>query len=39
MAGRGKFERGDAVPSVDKLDELLRAVSPNGDFVIRNSRD
>jgi hypothetical protein len=34
-----RYERGDAVPSVDKLDELLRAVSPNGDFVIRDSRD
>jgi len=34
-----RYERGDAVPSVDKLDELLRAVSPKGDFVIRDSRD
>ena len=32
-----RYERGDAVPTLDKLDELLKAASPNGDFVIRES--
>jgi predicted RNase H-like HicB family nuclease len=32
-----RYERGDAVPTVDKLDELLKAASPGGDFVIRQS--
>jgi len=30
-----RYERGDAVPTIDKLDELLKATSPDGDFVIR----
>ena len=33
-----RYERGDAVPTVEKLDALLRATSPDGDFVIRESR-
>jgi transcriptional regulator with XRE-family HTH domain len=33
----GRYERGDAVPTVEKLDALLKATSPNGDFVIRES--
>jgi hypothetical protein len=32
-----RYERGDAVPTVEKLDALLKATSPNGDFVIRES--
>lgn len=33
-----RYERGEAVPTVDKLDTLLKATSPGGDFVIRESR-
>lgn len=32
-----RYERGDAVPTVDKLDALLKASSPGHDFVIRES--
>lgn len=32
-----RYERGDAVPTVDKLDELLKAASPGDDFVIREA--
>jgi predicted RNase H-like HicB family nuclease len=32
-----RYERGDVVPTVEKLDALLKATSPNGDFVIRES--
>jgi predicted RNase H-like HicB family nuclease len=32
-----RYERGEAVPTVDKLDALLKATSPGGDFVIRES--
>jgi hypothetical protein len=32
-----RYERGDAVPTVEKLDALLKATSPEGDFVIRES--
>ena len=32
-----RYERGDAVPTVEKLDALLKATSPGGDFVIRES--
>ncbi len=32
-----RYERGDAVPTVEKLDELLKATSYGGDFVIRES--
>lgn len=32
-----RYERGDAVPTVEKLDALLKATSPDGDFVIRES--
>lgn len=32
-----RYERGDAVPTVAKLDELLKAAAPGGDFVIRES--
>ncbi|HEX7154954.1 MAG TPA: helix-turn-helix domain-containing protein [Thermoanaerobaculia bacterium] len=34
-----RYERGDAVPTVDKLDALLKAASPEIDFVIRASTD
>lgn len=34
-----RYERGDAVPTVEKLDALLKATSPGGDFVIRESVD
>ena len=32
-----RYERGDAVPTVEKLDALLKAASPGADFVIRES--
>jgi hypothetical protein len=32
-----RYERGEAVPTVEKLDALLKAASPGGDFVIRES--
>jgi len=32
-----RYERGDAVPTVGKLDALLKATSPGGDFAIRES--
>jgi hypothetical protein len=32
-----RYERGDAVPTVEKLDALLKATSPDGDYVIRES--
>ena len=31
-----RYERGEAVPSIDMLERLLDAVSPGGDFVIRD---
>jgi len=34
-----RYERGDVVPTVEKLDALLRATSPGKDFVIRSSTD
>ena len=34
-----RYERGDAVPSLEKLDALLKAASPEGDFVIRAASD
>jgi transcriptional regulator with XRE-family HTH domain len=34
-----RYERGEAVPSLDKLDALLKAVSPGSDLVVRASRD
>ncbi len=32
-----RYERGDAVPSLEKLDALLKAASLGGDFVIREA--
>jgi hypothetical protein len=32
-----QYERGEAVPTMEKLDALLKATSPGGDFVIRES--
>lgn len=32
-----RYERGEAVPTVDKLDALLKAASPGDDFVIRQA--
>ncbi len=32
-----RYERGDVVPTLDKLDALLKAASPDDDFVIRES--
>lgn len=32
-----RYERGEVVPTVDKLHALLKAASPGGDFVIRES--
>jgi len=34
-----RYERGEAVPTVDKLDALLKAASPDLDFVIRPASD
>ena len=34
-----RYERGEIVPTVDKLDALLKAASPDHDFVIRASSD
>ena len=33
-----RYEQGAAVPTVEKLNELLAAVSPGGDFVLLQSR-
>ena len=33
-----RYERGEAVPTVETLDALLRATTPGGDFVIREAR-
>lgn len=32
-----RYERGEVVPTVEKLDALLKATSPDGDFVIREA--
>ena len=32
-----RYERGEVVPTVEKLDALLKAASPDADFVIRES--
>jgi ribosome-binding protein aMBF1 (putative translation factor) len=32
-----RYERGVTVPTVEKLDELLKAVAPNRDIVVRES--
>ena len=32
-----RYERGESVPTMDKLDALLKATSPGEDFVIRES--
>lgn len=32
-----RYERGDAVPTLEKLDALVKAASAGGDFVIRES--
>jgi hypothetical protein len=34
-----RYERGDVVPTVEKLDALLKATSPGHDFVIREAAD
>ena len=34
-----RYERGDAVPTVEKLDELLRATAPGGELVLRASEE
>jgi len=33
-----RYEQGKSVPTVEKLDELLRAIDPGRDFVLRESR-
>ena len=33
-----RYERGTSVPTIEKLNELLQAVSPDRDFVLRESR-
>jgi len=32
-----RYERGDSTPTIEKLSELLRAVSPDSDFVLHRS--
>src|SRR5712691_7262729 len=32
-----RYERGEAVPTVEKLDELLKATAPGGELVLRAS--
>lgn len=32
-----RYERGDTVPTMEKLDALLKAAAPGGDFVIREA--
>jgi len=32
-----RYEQGASVPTIDKLTELLRALEPNADFVLRKS--
>lgn len=32
-----RYERGDVVPTIEKLDALLKATLPDGDFVIREA--
>src|SRR5712692_1184985 len=34
-----RYERGDAVPTVEKLDELLKATEPGGELVLRASNE
>jgi predicted RNase H-like HicB family nuclease len=34
-----RYERGDAVPTMEKLDALLKATHPGREFVIRNAMD
>jgi len=34
-----RYERGEVVPTLDKLDALLKAASPGQDFVIREAGD
>ena len=34
-----RYERGEAVPTLEKLDALVKAASAGGDFVIRQSSD
>jgi ribosome-binding protein aMBF1 (putative translation factor) len=33
-----RYERGEAAPTIEKLDALLKATSPGGDFVIRETQ-
>jgi DNA-binding XRE family transcriptional regulator len=32
-----RYERGDCVPTIEKLDQLLRAISPDQDIVLHQS--
>jgi len=32
-----RYERGDSVPTIEKLDQLLKAISPDRDVVLRQS--
>jgi len=32
-----RYERGDSVPTIEKLDQLLRAISPDRDVVLHQS--
>jgi len=33
-----RYERGEAAPTLEKLDALLKATTPGGDFVIRETQ-
>lgn len=33
-----RYERGESAPTLEKLDALLKATSPGGDFVIRETQ-
>ena len=34
-----RYERGDSSPTLEKLSELMAAVSPSGDFVLQRTAD
>ena len=37
MNAYARYEQGASVPTIDKLTELLRALEPDADFVLRKS--
>ena len=34
-----RYERGDSVPTIEKLDQLLKAISPDRDVVLHQSAE